>query len=187
MILFLLLLKTRQSRENRWAPDRKFHSIYFSLYKSLSLFLLFLTVQVFLILQVKPYPALAYYLNFERLVTGRLSTAEYYNRFESLMADNYAASKLIKDSGEQEIFIWGTNPTLYALTKTSPTGRFTVSFHIKDFKAYEESLAGVVKKRPFFVVVMNNENTDLPGLYSFLEQHYIPNTTFKHFTLWKLL
>ena len=173
-------------QKNRWQLTANWKKFNF-FETGLSLFLLFLTVQAFLILQVKPYPALAYYSNFERLVTGRLSTAEYYNRFESLMADNYAASKLIKDSGEQEIFIWGTNPTLYALTKTSPTGRFTVSFHIKDFKAYEESLASVVKKRPFFVVVMNNENTDLPGLYSFLEQHYIPNTTFEHFTLWKLL
>ncbi|MEN8253299.1 MAG: hypothetical protein ABFQ62_02915 [Patescibacteria group bacterium] len=152
-----------------------------------SVFLISISIAVALILNLGLYEASSYYSNFFKLVSGKISREDYYSSFNSLMTDNYEAARVIMSSGEREIFIWGTNPMLYALTKTSPAGRFTVSFHIRDFLAYSETLDSITAKRPFFIVVMKDENQKFPGFYEFLQENYMPNQSFDHFTLWKLL
>ncbi len=150
-----------------------------------------LLITVFLsilgLLQVKPYPTARYYQNFFHLLTGSISNQEYREKFDVLMKDNYQAAKIIKNSGVKKIFIWGTNPTLYALSETIPTGRFIVSFHIKDFAAYQETYNSVETSNPEFIVVMNNETTDLPQLKSYLITHYSLNQNYHYFQLWKRL
>jgi 4-amino-4-deoxy-L-arabinose transferase-like glycosyltransferase len=151
-----------------------------------SLLLTSLFVAVLILLEVGLYQTQKYYSDFYRLVTRQISPAEYRNGFNYLMADNYLAAEVITSAGASEIFIWGTNPMLYALSDTQPTGRFTVSFHIQDFNAYGETLADLVAAEPIFIVVMNNEaDHDFPGFYEYLHQHYIPNQNFDHYTLWK--
>jgi hypothetical protein len=134
-----------------------------------------------------PYPTIAYYQRFSRLLGGRITWQEYATQFDSLVADNYRAAELINSttSEPQRLFIWGTNPMLYAQTNTYPTGRFLVSFHIKDFDAYEETMNDVKKQAPKFVVVMKNETTPLPGLNEYLASDYVLNDTFEHFEVWK--
>lgn len=142
---------------------------------------------VLLALKVGLYPTASYYKNFAKYMTGIMKKEEYYNSFNELMTDNYNAARIIRRSGEREIFIWGTNPMLYALSETSPTGKYTVSFHIRDFSAQPETLASLEEKKPYFIVVMHNENDEFPEFGQFLHEYYIPNLGFKHFTLWKLL
>ena len=115
-----------------------------------------------------------------------MSLKEYNQSFDYLMTDNYKASQIIKESGSKDLFIWGTNPMLYALTEAQPTGRFTVSFHIKDFDAYDETARSVKEKKPLFIVTMNNEEHPFSELRPYIYQNYIPNLTqFDHFILWK--
>jgi hypothetical protein len=77
---------------------------------------------------------------------------------------------------------------LYAHSQKVPTGRFTVSFHIKDFDAYNETLASVKEKNPTFIVVMNDDAETFPEFTEYLLAHYyMPNETFDNFTLWKRL
>lgn len=153
---------------------------------SLSVLVISLFVSVMLLLEFRPYQTKSYYVNWFKLVTGQMSKQDYRQSFDYLMTDNYKAAPIIKAAGSPDLFIWGTNPMLYALTETQPTGRFTVSFHIKDFDAFGETARDVVKKAPPFIVVMKNETHNFPELKSFLIYNYIPdNNQFDHFVLWK--
>ena len=137
------------------------------------------------LLKVGLYPTVRYYSSFYQLITGQISPEKYNQGFDQLMTDNYAAARIIKQAGTDSIFIWGTNPGLYALTGTIPSGRFTVSFHIKDFNAYAETIQAIQADQPEFIVVMRYETTPLPGLDSYLSNYYIVNSNFTYFKLWK--
>lgn len=148
--------------------------------------LIIMAVAVMVLLNFSPYETKKYYVNWYKLVTNKISKEEYRQTFDYLMTDNYKAAEIIKSSGSKDLFIWGTNPVLYALTEAQPTGRFTVSFHIKDFDAFGETARDVIKKSPMFIVVMNNEDHPFKEFKSFLNQNYLPNSSqFEHFTLWK--
>lgn len=152
------------------------------LYTAISLFLFF---GVLITLHAGLYPTVSYYTNFWRLVTKQQTYAQYRNSFNSLMADNYAALHYLGPSRDKKLFIWGTNPTLYALVKKQPVGKFTVSFHIKDLNAYEETIQALNAYKPEYIVVMHDENTALPGLDQLLRSNYIPFEEYDHFTLWR--
>lgn len=144
-----------------------------------------LIIGVFVQLGVRRYPTASYYQRAYKLVTGGISQEEYRNSFNHLIADNYRVAPVIAASKNPYMFIWGTNPTLYALTNKQPTGRFTVSFHVTDLNAYDETYWDFVSKEPEFVVVMNDERTPLPGLAGYLQDNYIPNFSYDNFVLWR--
>ncbi|MDH5533356.1 MAG: hypothetical protein OEX81_02930 [Candidatus Pacebacteria bacterium] len=150
----------------------------------IGLLLLGLTANVFVLLNVGFYPTVSYYTRFYKYITKQVSREDYYQSFDSLMNDNYKAATIIQKSDSPYLFIWGTNPMLYAQTKKIPTGRFIVSFHVRDFNAYQETLDDFINKKPMFVVSMNNEEP-IDGLEEYLSTAYIPNYDFDHFVLWK--
>lgn len=149
--------------------------------------ILILVFSVMKLLEVGYYPTQSYYLNSYQLMTGRMDSDSYQQSFNWLMEDNYMASNIIRKSGDKQMFIWGTNPMLYALSDTYPTGRFTVSFHIKDFDAYQETIDDLMAVNPTFIVTMKDETTPLPGLDNYLDLYYAPNKNFRNFVLWKKL
>lgn len=136
-------------------------------------------------LQIGAYPVIAYYQTFLKLATGQISSTTYRNSFNPYLADNYQASRVLRSTAEQQIFIWGTNPMLYALSGKQPVGRFTVAFHIEDLNLYQETIEAVRATAPQFIVVMKNQSTPLPGLDSFLRSQYLPNRSYEHFTIWR--
>ncbi len=154
---------------------------------ALSLIVLLLFGGSLKLLDFGAYPLVSYYQKFFQLVSKKITHAQYRQSFNYFMKDNYDAAAIINPAGVNEIFIWGTNPMLYALTKTNPTGRFTVSFHIKDLGVYEATMKSVKNKKPLFVIVMDDEQTELPGLNDYLQKHYVLNSNFTHFSLWKRL
>lgn len=101
------------------------------------------------------------------------------------MEDNYrfTASGLTKPG--DSIFVWGTNPMLYAQTQTIPAGRFTVSFHIHDLEVYEETMSAVKAAQPNIIISMHNEHQDLPGLAELLEDQYAADESYQHYTVWQ--
>ncbi len=151
----------------------------------IGLLIILLSLGFFGSLGFPTYGTFDYYQKFYRLMTGKISRVEYRQSFSHFMDDNYEAAEIIKNSGVDEIFIWGTNPMLYALSQTQPTGRFTVSFHIKDLNYYPQTMASIREKAPLFIVVMKDENQELMGLSTYLETYYLPNKNFKNFILWK--
>jgi len=146
--------------------------------------LLFLTAYIMLSLQFKPYSSLKYYKQFYRYATLQISKEEYENSFDTLVAENRQVSKLIKEMGIKKMFIWGTNPLLYAQSQTIPTSRFTVSFHIKDFNDQDRTFAQIEREAPKLIIIMNNETQSFPQLEEYLKSYYLANNDFEHMTLY---
>lgn len=144
-----------------------------------------LFIGVLTTLNVGLYPTKSYYLRTYYYLTGQIDRHTFYQRFNHLMSDNYQAAAIIRKSDDPQLFIWGTNPGLYALSQKVPVGRFTVGFHIKDLGLYQETIEAVRRERPKFIVVMRNEDTVLEGLSEFLSEDYILNENFHYFELWK--
>lgn len=151
---------------------------------SIGLLLLGLVANVFVLLDVGFYPTVSYYSRFYQYITKQITRDQYYQSFDSLVKDNNEAAQVIQKSDSPYLFVWGTNPMLYAQTKKIPTGRFIVSFHVRDFNAYQETLEDFIAKKPMFAVVMNNEEP-IDGLEEFLSTEYMPNYDFEKFVLWK--
>lgn len=136
-------------------------------------------------LRIGHYPLQPYYQSYLDLARGKIIAIQYRDSFNAYMPDNYAASAILQTSTDPKIFIWGTNPMLYALSGKQPVGRFTVSFHIKDLNVYAETMDAVKAERPEYIVVMKNEDTPLPGLMTLLQAEYTPRHSFEYFTIWK--
>lgn len=129
---------------------------------------------VLVLLQFRPYAITEYYSRYFQLATGKISLDEYRGGFNWLVGQNAQIVPIIqRESNEQDrIFIWGTNPMLYAQSKRSPATRFTVAFHIHDLKVYEQTMQEIKDNKPVFIIVMKEEST-LPGLSVYLQDHYI--------------
>ncbi len=135
------------------------------------------TIYTMILLNVAPYETGKYYSQFFKLLNKQITVNEYDYSFNGLVKDNYDVAELIAETGTKRIFIWGTNPMLYALSQTTPTSRFTVSFHIKDFNDYDRTLAQIKEEAPKIIIVMKDEHTRFEGLERYLESNYYANDT----------
>jgi hypothetical protein len=132
------------------------------------------------------YKTSTYYIHFLQYVTRQISQDEYYQDFDGLMTDNYKAAKILAQDPEPRMFIWGTNPTLYALTKKIPVGRFIVAFHIQDFPgAFQETYQDLTAVQPEFIVVMKDEQIKFPQFFTYLHLNYLPVKELDHMVIYK--
>lgn len=124
------------------------------------------------------YPTVSYYQRYLSLVTGKIQPQEYAQQFNGIIGQNQqVALEIVNNStSEDRIFIWGTNPMLYALTQRVPASRFTVAFHIHDLKVYDETLQEIQTQQPAYIVVMRNESA-WPEFEDYLSSNYILTTT----------
>ncbi len=150
----------------------------------LSVGLISLTAYVMISFKFMPYSTLKYYKQFYRYATLQISKEEYENSFDSVVQENREVTKLIKEMGIEKMFIWGTNPLLYAQSQTIPTSLFTVSFHIKDFDDYDRTFAQIEAEEPKLIIVMKNEKQSFPALEAYLAAHYLENNQFEKMTLY---
>src|SRR5579859_1952021 len=141
-------------------------------------------IAVIFLLHVGFYQTGTYYVQFLLMATKRISTIDYRNSFNSYMADDYAAAKILQTSTDPYTFVWGDNEMVYALSQKIPVGRFTAAFHIDDFKARPETMVAIAKHQPNFIVMMNNAPT-FSELQTYISLHYHTTSHFEHFTLWK--
>jgi hypothetical protein len=139
---------------------------------------------VMLSFNFRPYSTAKYYKQFYKYASLQISQEEYENSFDSIVKDNRQVGKMIAEMGIQKMFIWGTNPLLYAQTRTIPTSRFTVSFHIKDFKDQDRTFAQIEKEAPNLIIIMKNEDQKFPKLEEYLANYYLPNNDFESMTLY---
>lgn len=139
------------------------------------------------ILQVWNYPTLNYYQKFAQMAIGRVSVVDYWQSFSPLVKDNYQVDQLMKEHNITQLYIWGINPSLYALTKSYPADPFTVLFHITDFNTQEQTALNVIKARPEVIAIMYDaEESPPPPLNSFIHSNYKPWKKLEHLMLWRL-
>lgn len=132
------------------------------------------------------YPNFSYYRNFYLFATGKVSVSAYFHQFNPLVKDNLNVAEVIAQSNEKEIYIWGTNPMLYAQTQTSPPDQFIVLFHVLDLNLLDQSIANVIKGEPTFVVIMKDAETPPVSFKRFIHQKYQPKYQSDYLSLWQL-
>ncbi len=131
-----------------------------------------LVAAVMLKLNAGLYDTEVYYKKFWAMMTGKISRQDYNHSFDSLVAENELVAADLAVIKPHRMFIWGTNPTLYAQTKIVPAGRFTVAFHIQDLKVYDETMREIKEANPEVIIVMKNEESSFPALNEYLKTNY---------------
>lgn len=149
--------------------------------------LLALFIIIMFLLNVGLYPTTSYYKKFLALSVGQMTSEEYAYSFNYLMKDNYYIAPLIKADNTDHMFIWGTNPMLYALSNTRPVGKFTVAFHIEDLGVQAETMQALNEAPPKYIVVMKEQQSQLPGLNMLLQEQYFPMANLDNMVVWKKL
>lgn len=131
------------------------------------------------------YSSTLYYQRFFALLNGSLSYTAYQDSFDALVADNRQVANELKKTQPPEIFIWGTNPSLYAQTHTSPTDKFTVLFHVADLGVYDQTIANVIDHSPQYIVVMKNTEKVPATLQRFIANNYLPLFNLENMAVWQ--
>lgn len=141
-------------------------------------FLALISVAVFILVFINfhfwYYPNFSYYQNFYEYALGGKTKARYYSAFDSNANDLYLASKYLKTHTlpEEKIFIWGNDPSIYALSQRLPLGRYTVAYHIIDFNAYDEALRLIEENSPRYLILSQTESRPFPQLKNFVSRNY---------------
>lgn len=155
-------------------------------FRYLPLPLLFLLLSALLFYKFYYYPTFSYYGNFVAYASGQKTQEDYFLYFGDKVPKTYelAQSLSSKTLPSDRVFIWGTEPEIYALSRRLPPGRYTTSYHIRDFRGEEETLTTLKQARPRYIIVVKDEEP-LPGLQSFLEENYVYLETIMNAEVWR--
>lgn len=97
-----------------------------------------------------------YYPNYLSFVTGQKSVADYQGFFDRSTPRDYAIASFIKShtTEDDQIFIWGNNAQVYALSNKLPPGRYTVAYHMKaSAQTLIETQKAIYEKKPKYIIV----------------------------------
>lgn len=123
------------------------------------------------------YPSLAVYQNFAKFMTGEHDRQQYLTKFDNAKR-NYEIARYLNErlDKEDQIYVWGTDPTIYNLTHRLPTGgKYIVSFHVHDLKKYDYVMENIRRNEPKAIVVLSGSGK-FDELMSYLEYHYVQTT-----------
>ncbi len=124
-------------------------------------------------LGLKPYPAGSYYRNFLLWLFGKKTMPEYFQTFDPSTNDNYEIASIVTagSSPSDRLFIWGDQPTIYALARRAPATKYLTKSHILDLRGGSITLTDLEESPPRYVVSFGDED-QLPGLFGFLSTRY---------------
>ncbi len=120
------------------------------------------------------YESWPYYKNFVSYISGNQNKNEFYEFWGKGVTRNYEVANYIKNITEEneKIFVWGTEPAIYALSDRLPVGKYTVAYHIVDFKAKEETMVTLKKEQPRVVINMMSEKEPFDEFHAWKESNY---------------
>jgi hypothetical protein len=135
------------------------------------------------------YPILPYYNHYIQFVTKNISKDAYLASFDPTLPEQYKLAELILAStnSNDRIFLWGDLPTIYALTRRLPPGRYTSAYHVKDFNGFDETYSALEKNKPKLIVIDTREKATFPKLYQLLAAEYAQRYSSEHFELYVYL
>ena len=119
------------------------------------------------------YPTISVYQNYWQYLTKQISPEEYRNRFDNTRR-NYEIAEYLADrlGKEEQIYIWGSDPTIYNLTERLPTGgKYIVSFHVHDLAKHDYVMAELTASQPKYVVILPG-STEFAQLRVMLAREY---------------
>ncbi|MFC1789860.1 ArnT family glycosyltransferase [Patescibacteria group bacterium] len=143
--------------------------------RAIPLIFSFLVMVVFIRFDYYHYPTTTYYQNFYQFALGKKSFDQYLSFWGEHVSSLYQTANFIRErtQPQEKIFIWGDQPSLYALAERLPTGRYASAYHIKDFdQGYKQTLLALEKNPPRYFLVFRNQESSLEILKSFLTKNY---------------
>lgn len=131
------------------------------------------------------YKTIPYYQNFIRYISGSQSRDDYFEFWG--VRRNYEIAAYLRERTvpSDRIFVWGTEPSIYTLSERLPVGRYAVSYHIHDFRAYDETLSALHAFPPAYMVIIDDFH-EFNSLKSFLDERYFLETSFDSADLYRL-
>lgn len=156
-------------------------------YRFLTIPFLFLFLSSLVFYNFSYYKTLPYYSNFSKYVLGLITENAYFKNFDQRTPRTYKLAQYLveRTRSSERIFIWGTEPEVYALSRRLPPGRFTTSFHIVDFSGQTETLEALEQNPPGFILKVKDEKRILPGFDKFLTTQYLYTDTIQGVEIWK--
>jgi hypothetical protein len=115
-----------------------------------------------------------------------LSSAKYRNFFGRRVDDTYAIAQHIANttSATEHVFVWGDEPYIYALADRLPVGRFTVAYHIADFRQYGAVYNQLKVEFPRVIVYFPQDSRPFPELTRFIKLYYSPSSVIGDATIY---
>lgn len=135
------------------------------------------------------YPTFPYYANFLAFAKGDKTQSEYFEYFDKRTTTIYRLAQMISErTGKKDkVFIWGTAPEVYALSRRLPPGRYITSFHIKDFDGKGETMAALKKNKPKYAIILRDEEDGFPEFFKFLYENFVYFETVGQAEVWRLV
>lgn len=120
------------------------------------------------------YPTISVYKTYFEYVTKKITWDQYITKFDNAPR-NYEIAKYLNErlAPEDQIYVWGTDCTIYNLTDRLPTGgKYIVSFHVHDLKKYDYVMENLKKTNPQYIVVLPDP-LEFPELSAFIDHKYL--------------
>lgn len=120
------------------------------------------------------YPTISVYKTYWEYVTKQITWPEYLERFDNAPR-NYEIAKYLNErmSEDDQIYIWGTDPTIYNLTNRLPSGgKYIVSFHVKDLNMYDYTMENLELSKPSYIIVLPGSG-EFPALRTLIDHQYV--------------
>lgn len=121
------------------------------------------------------YRSIPYYRDFVKYAFLGGTRDEYWKSFGGNVKRNYEVANFVKGitSRDERIFVWGTEPAIYVEADRLPLGKYTVSYHINDFGAKEETVQKIKNEKPKVIIMIENEGDKFGELQEILMEDYI--------------
>jgi hypothetical protein len=116
------------------------------------------------------YPVFRYYSNYYSYSVGLKSKTAYQAFFGQNLNLTYQIADYLKTNStfQDRLFVWGDEPYLYPLSGLLPASKYTVAYHVVDFKAYDSVIDELKINPPKFIIYYSMNQRPYPGLDNFL-------------------
>ena len=132
------------------------------------------------------YPTAPYYTNFIKFASGSINKSEYFDSFNANTIRNYKIAQIVNTAtGKKEtVFVWGSDASIYAISRRLPPIKYVADYHIKDFYSQEETIKQL-KTNPPGVIVILPEAESFPTLEMLVKDNYLYFENIDKATIWK--
>ncbi len=134
------------------------------------------------------YPSLPYYQNFVRFASGKLEREAYFDTFNDRVNGNYKIANYLARSVPQDenVFVWGDSPSIYALSRRRPPLKYVANYHINDFSNRDHVLSSLKADPPLYIVILPHSEI-FTQLTEFADTNYYLLPSMEGARIWKLM
>lgn len=120
------------------------------------------------------YPTASVYKTYFEYVTKQITWDQYLTHFDNATT-NYRVAKYLNErmAPTDQMYIWGTDCTIYNLTNKLPSGgKYIVSFHVQDLNKYDYVMQNLNINKPKYILVEPGAG-DFPDLSAMIDRTYV--------------